>query len=70
MLESFDEPVPLAEPEPRSPLPAKVPPPLPAGAASRAEDESLVLPDNLELLPGSGSMPKLSGPPPSPQPPA
>jgi predicted component of type VI protein secretion system len=70
LLESFDEPVPLAEPEPRSPLPAKAPPPLPAVAGPRREeDESLVLPDNLELLPGSGSLPKVSGPEPSPRPP-
>jgi predicted component of type VI protein secretion system len=61
-LESCDEPVPLAEPgmpvaglpTPRSPgVPAK--PPLPP-------DESFVLPEHLELMPGSDVFPEVPNP--------
>jgi predicted component of type VI protein secretion system len=66
VLESSDEPVPLAEP-PR-PLARKAPaaqgtPPggtplaAPGPPDRPATEESLALPDNLELLPGSGSHP-------------
>jgi hypothetical protein len=51
MLEECDEPVPLPDPG--------GPPSLPASAA----EASLVLPENLELLPNSGSHPGMSGQP-------
>jgi predicted component of type VI protein secretion system len=63
LLESADEPVPLAEPHrpiARNPVPAKAPPANPPG---RPEEDSLVLPDDLELLPGSGSYPGAPDPP-------
>jgi predicted component of type VI protein secretion system len=59
-LEACEEPVPL--PEPSSPLPrddrtGKVPPP-----PARPREESYILPENLELLPGSGPRPEMSPP--------
>jgi predicted component of type VI protein secretion system len=59
LLESFDEPVPLDEPEsppPRAASPKA--PPAPPGAALRKEEDSVILPDNLELMPGSGAFPQ------------
>jgi predicted component of type VI protein secretion system len=55
LLESCDEPVPLAEPDPLSPIPRRDLPrsPLPG------EPDPLVLPENLELLPDSNHFPKL-----------
>jgi predicted component of type VI protein secretion system len=60
LLEECDEPVAL-------PDPGRVPPPPPAQARSRPEpltplDNSLVLPDNLELIPRSGSFPGAAPP--------
>jgi hypothetical protein len=62
MLESCDEPVALPEP-PRTP--GQAPRLIPATARPNAgtDDESLIVPDNLELLPNSGSYP---GQPPQP----
>jgi predicted component of type VI protein secretion system len=57
LLESFDEPVPLAEP----PAPHPAPPP-----AGKAPDEGAVrLPDGLELMPRSGSLPRQPPKPPA-----
>jgi predicted component of type VI protein secretion system len=57
LLEACDEPVPLPDPD----LPGRAAP-APASPHPRAkEDDSLVLPDDLELLPNSGSF---HGPPP------
>jgi pSer/pThr/pTyr-binding forkhead associated (FHA) protein len=55
LLESLDEPIPLAEPEPHRGPPGKPPPRPPA-----RDDDPLRLPDNLELLPGSGQYPNPS----------
>jgi predicted component of type VI protein secretion system len=63
MLEGCDEPVPLADPspvaarpqpQPQAPLPPAVP----------VDDESVVLPENLELMPSSGSFPGIPKPAP------
>ena len=48
-LEACEEPVPL--PEPSSPLPRDDR----TGKAPRPREESYILPDNLDILPGSGS---------------
>jgi hypothetical protein len=64
LLESFDEPVPLAEPG-QPARPAKPPPPLPL---RKQEESSVILPDNLELMPGSGAFPPPHPPPAPPLP--
>jgi pSer/pThr/pTyr-binding forkhead associated (FHA) protein len=51
ILESCDEPIPL--PDPNRPVPGSTRPPI----SSPASDESILLPENLELLPNSGSLP-------------
>jgi predicted component of type VI protein secretion system len=76
-LESCEEPVPLAEGPGRPKAPIKPPQPLPsAGHDPVAEDaankglgfhdheRSLILPDNLELAPGSDARPSVHEPPP------
>jgi hypothetical protein len=54
MLEECDEPVPL--PEPAGPANARPP------ASARADEPSVVIPENLELLPNSGSLPGPAAP--------
>ncbi len=68
MLESCDEPVPLAEPA--SPRPAAVgrPAPVPPPAAPIKTEESVILPDKLELA-SSDAFPRPPSHPPSHQPP-
>jgi predicted component of type VI protein secretion system len=61
LLESCDEPVPLDEPGAKPPIPTAFPvagPPAPAAAPS--DDPSLLLPEELELMPNSDIFPKLS----------
>jgi predicted component of type VI protein secretion system len=58
LLEACDEPVPL--PDPGRPGPSV---PLPRSS----KDDPVVIPDNLELVPNSGSYPDLAGPAPRPQ---
>ncbi len=69
LLESCDEPVALAEPE-RLARPVKAPPPPAPPAAlplrEQQDEGSVILPDNLELMPGSGPFPPLRQPPPGP----
>src|SRR5262245_44738550 len=62
LLEACDEPVAL--PDPDLPRPARPSPPPPTAAPPRPvakEGDSVILPDDLELLPNSGSYP--GGPP-------
>jgi predicted component of type VI protein secretion system len=59
MLESFDEPVPLAEPLARK----HVPPTKPKSNRSPDED-SCLLPENIDLMPSSGSCHGMAGNPP------
>lgn len=61
LLESCDEPIPLPEPGKgaSNPLPPKIPPP-----AGKVDDDSFVLPENLELLPNKDSFPNLPSAPP------
>jgi predicted component of type VI protein secretion system len=65
LLESCDEPVALPEPpvaaRPVSP-PRGVARPLPPRPSDNKDEDSVILPDNLELIPNSGSFPGLSGP--------
>ncbi len=56
-LEECDEPVPLPDP-----AAVPLPPPAPPHPPLAGDDESLVIPDDLELLPNSGSYPGLPGP--------
>ena len=58
LLESCDEPVALPDPG-RPPAAPGAPGPFPRG---KGPDDPVVLPENLELLPNSGSFPGLSGP--------
>jgi predicted component of type VI protein secretion system len=63
VLESCDEPVPLAEPGPRAlpPVPtprAQVPPTAPRPPS----EDSFILPDQLELMPNSDAFPKVPNP--------
>jgi predicted component of type VI protein secretion system len=61
ILESCDEPVPLDEPEAKPPIPVALPiadPPAPP--APLIDDASLLLPDELELMPNSDLFPDLS----------
>ena len=69
MLESCDEPVPLAEPvspRPAAGRPVKTPPP---PAPLKKTEESVILPDKLELA-SSDIFPRSPSPPPSHRPPA
>jgi len=59
LLEACDEPVPL--PDPGMPLPGLPRQPLPPSLPE--DDESVLLPDNLQLMPNSGSYPGGSRPP-------
>ncbi len=59
LLEECDEPVPL--PDPGRPIPGSTRPPMPPGV--HEDDESLVIPENLELMPNSGSHPGATRPP-------
>ena len=54
LLESCEEPIPLEEPSNGPDRAAPLPPPAPRAI----EEESLVLPDNLELMPRSDLFPK------------
>jgi predicted component of type VI protein secretion system len=66
LLESCDEPVPLDEPESDgSPVDIPLSPPVPASPPQSIKDKSLLLPDELELMPNSDLFPK-NAPPPSP----
>jgi predicted component of type VI protein secretion system len=59
-LEACDEPVALPDPNRPPPRPAAANRPMPGTArqpAVPAEDDSLLIPENLELMPGSGSFP-------------
>ncbi|SRR5579883_381511 len=66
LLESCDEPVPLDEPGAEaSPLAVPISPVVPASPSQSIKDKSLMLPENLELMPNSDLFPK-NAPPPSP----
>ncbi len=55
MLESCDEPVPLDEPGAQAaPVAPPLPPDEPISPPQAVKDKSLLLPDNLELMPNSG----------------
>src|SRR5436190_357747 len=54
-----DLPVPL--PDPGRPIPGSTRPPMSPGV--HEDDESLVIPENLELMPNSGSYPGATRPP-------
>jgi predicted component of type VI protein secretion system len=59
LLESCDEPIPL--PDPARSAKREVFPPVTAASAPD-DNEAIFLPDNLELMPNSGSYPDLAGP--------
>jgi predicted component of type VI protein secretion system len=61
LLESCDEPVPLAEPGPPA-APAAPKAPAPPAAPKPPSDDGFILPDNLELLPNSDAFPQTPSP--------
>jgi predicted component of type VI protein secretion system len=71
-LESCDEPVALPDPGRAMPraMPANPGPIAPGSTRPKPpiEDDSVVLPDNLNLIPNSGSLPGLAGPQAGPRP--
>jgi predicted component of type VI protein secretion system len=68
LLESCDEPVPLADPV--SPLPAASRPAKTPTHPAPPKEESVILPDNLELAPSSDVYPAPPSHPPTSRPPA
>jgi pSer/pThr/pTyr-binding forkhead associated (FHA) protein len=61
-LESCDEPVALPDPDRSARAAARPSPPPKMRPKPPSDDESIVLPENLELLPKSGSHPGKTGP--------